>query len=114
MTTTQHTIIVGVFADSRQAKQARKALLKAGCRQEQIKTSMEKLAEGQAIADPAAPRGELARDAAIGGGISALPGMAAALLARKMNSSLASRPLWLILLVGAAIGALPGSLVGLF
>jgi uncharacterized protein (TIGR02271 family) len=112
MTTTQQTVIVGVFADSRQAEQARKALLKAGCRQEQIKTSMENPTGGQA--DPAPPRSELVRDAALGGGAGALPGMGAALLARKMNSSLASRPLWLLLLAGAAIGALAGSLAGFF
>ncbi len=112
MTTTQQTIIVGVFADSMQAERARKALLKAGCRQEQIKTSLENPVNGQA--DPAPPRRELVRDAAIGGGAGALPGIGAALLARKMNSPLASQPLWLFLLVGAGIGALVGSLAGLF
>lgn len=113
MATTQHTIIVGVFANRIQAEQARRELLGAGCSQEQIKSSMEHLAQGQAIASSTAPRNALIRDAALGGGIGALPGIGVAFLARKLNASLASRPLWLILSAGAAIGTLLGSVAGL-
>lgn len=113
MATTQRAIIVGVFGDRIQAKQAQKELLGSGCSQEQIKSSLEKLALGEAISSPTASKNELARDGAIGGGAGALLGTGAAFLVRKTNSSLATRPLWLILLAGAAIGSMLGSMPGL-
>lgn len=113
MATTQQAIIVGVFADRSQAEQAQKELLDSECSQEQIKTSQEKLASGETVSSPTASQNELVRDGAIGGGAGALLGTGAAFLARRVNSSLATRPLWLVLLAGAAIGSMLGSMPGL-
>jgi hypothetical protein len=113
MATTQHAIIVGVFGDRIQAEQARKELLGAGCSQEQIKTSMDDLATSKAVSSSTATRNEQIRGGVIGGGVGALLGTAAGFLARRVNSSLATQPLWIILLAGAAGGAVLGSLPGL-
>lgn len=113
MATTQRAMIVGVFADRTQAEQAKKELLGAGCSQERIKTSLEDVTPGKAVSSSTAPRNELVRDGAIGGGAGALLGTGAGFLAHRMNSSLADQPLWRLLLAGGAIGSLVGSIPGL-
>jgi uncharacterized protein (TIGR02271 family) len=113
MPISQHARIVGLFADRAQAEQAQKELLGAGYSQEQIKTSVEDLTASKVISSSIIPANEMVRNGAIGGGAGALLGTGAGFLAHKMNSSLATRPLWLLMLAGAAIGSMLGSVPGL-